>query len=149
MLTFFRRIRKGLLDGGSTSKYLIYAIGEIALVVIGILIALQINNWNESRKDRVKEKEVLEDLYENLTLNSRLLEEYLNEYNEFNLSSEIILSAIDNKLPYSDTLQVHFHRSRMLNFRGFLPKSGFESLKNSGFDLLTFESLKKEVKGLK
>ena len=50
MLTFFRRIRKGLLDGGATSKYLLYAIGEIALVVIGILIALQINNWNEDRK---------------------------------------------------------------------------------------------------
>ena len=52
MLTFFRRIRKGLLGEGATSKYLLYAIGEIALVVIGILIALQINNWNEYRKDK-------------------------------------------------------------------------------------------------
>jgi len=51
MLTFFRRIRKGLLDGGRTSKYVLYAVGEIALVVIGILIALSINNWNEARKD--------------------------------------------------------------------------------------------------
>jgi len=50
MLTFFRRIRKGLLGSGATSKYLVYAVGEIALVVIGILIALQINNWNEGRK---------------------------------------------------------------------------------------------------
>jgi len=50
MLTFFRRIRKGFLVGGRASKYLLYAIGEIALVVIGILIALQVNNWNEERK---------------------------------------------------------------------------------------------------
>ena len=50
MLTFFRRIGKGLLEGGGTSKYLFYAVGEITLVVIGILIALQINNWNEERK---------------------------------------------------------------------------------------------------
>ena len=49
MLTFFRRIRKGLLGDGATSKYLLYAIGEIALVVIGILIALSINNWNTGR----------------------------------------------------------------------------------------------------
>ena len=51
MQTLFRRIRKGFLSDGATSKYLLYAIGEIALVVIGILIALQINNWNEWRKD--------------------------------------------------------------------------------------------------
>jgi hypothetical protein len=46
MLKFFRRIRRKLLDEGSLRKYLVYAIGEITLVVIGILIALQINNWN-------------------------------------------------------------------------------------------------------
>jgi len=49
MLTFFRRIRKGLLDMGAISKYLLYAVGEIALVVIGILIALQINTLNINR----------------------------------------------------------------------------------------------------
>ena len=50
MIKFFRNIRKSLLNEGKTSKYLKYAIGEIVLVVIGILIALQINNWNEHRK---------------------------------------------------------------------------------------------------
>jgi len=56
MLTFLRKIRKSLIEslpsrqaGGSTQKYLLYTMGEIALVVIGILIALQINNWNEHR----------------------------------------------------------------------------------------------------
>ena len=55
MLTFLRKIRKSLLDTGATRKYLVYAVGEIALVVIGILIALQINNWNEWRKERTLE----------------------------------------------------------------------------------------------
>ena len=50
MIKFFRNIRKTLMTEGKTSKYLKYAIGEIVLVVIGILIALQINNWNEYRK---------------------------------------------------------------------------------------------------
>ena len=50
MLKFFRRIRRKLIDEGNLKKYLIYAIGEILLVVIGILIALQINNWNEGQK---------------------------------------------------------------------------------------------------
>lgn len=51
MATIFRKIRQQLLSENKFSKYLIYAIGEIILVVIGILIALQINNWNQSKKD--------------------------------------------------------------------------------------------------
>ncbi|MEH6748121.1 MAG: DUF6090 family protein [Maribacter arcticus] len=52
MIKFFRKIRQNLLNEGKTGKYIKYAIGEIFLVVIGILIALQINNWNEARKDK-------------------------------------------------------------------------------------------------
>ena len=59
MIKFFRRIRQRLLTENKFSKYLIYAIGEIVLVVIGILIALQINNWNESRKGDMALKEYL------------------------------------------------------------------------------------------
>ncbi|MFX0556562.1 DUF6090 family protein [Maribacter sp. CXY002] len=53
MIKFFRRIRQKLLSENKFSKYLAYAIGEIVLVVIGILIALQINNWNEERKENI------------------------------------------------------------------------------------------------
>ena len=56
MIKFFRKIRQKLLTENKVSKYLIYAIGEIVLVVIGILIALSINNWNESKKDRIRER---------------------------------------------------------------------------------------------
>lgn len=50
MISLFRNIRQSLISGGKTTRYIKYAIGEIVLVVIGILIALQINNWNENRK---------------------------------------------------------------------------------------------------
>lgn len=56
MIKFFRHIRKSLLMENKTSKYFKYAIGEIILVVIGILIALQINNWNDQRKLNQQEK---------------------------------------------------------------------------------------------
>ena len=73
MISLFRRIRQKLIDSGSVTKYLFYAIGEILLVVIGILIALQVNNWNEERKDRIEEKYYLEKLIENIEADSTLL----------------------------------------------------------------------------
>ena len=62
MIKFFRHIRQNLLNEGKTTKYFKYAIGEIVLVVIGILIALQINNWNESNKDIKQEQTYLKNL---------------------------------------------------------------------------------------
>ncbi|WP_411768403.1 DUF6090 family protein [Winogradskyella sp. A3E31] len=56
MIKFFRQIRYNLMEKGKTGRYFKYAIGEIILVVIGILIALQINNWNEMRKANALEK---------------------------------------------------------------------------------------------
>lgn len=64
MLKFFRKIRQNLLSEGKTTKYFKYAIGEIALVMIGILLALQVNNWNENRK-----KETLKDEYKTALIN--------------------------------------------------------------------------------
>ena len=66
MINFFRKIRKDLLSGGNTSKYLKYAIGEILLVVIGILIALQVNNWNVQRINNNLEAEYLSQLIDGL-----------------------------------------------------------------------------------
>ena len=74
MLTFFRHIRKSLLGSGQARKYLLYAIGEIALVVIGILIALQINNQNIYKQERSIEKEYLIALQEEFITNKNLLE---------------------------------------------------------------------------
>jgi hypothetical protein len=66
MIKFFRKIRQNLINTGKITKYLAYAIGEIILVVIGIFIALQLNNINEERKKRVLEADyyckLLEDL---------------------------------------------------------------------------------------
>ncbi|MBO0329837.1 DUF6090 family protein [[Muricauda] lutisoli] len=66
MIKFFRKIRQKLLTENKFRKYLLYAIGEIILVVIGILIALQINNWNEDRKEFRKSKALLEEFRRDL-----------------------------------------------------------------------------------
>ncbi|WP_458628413.1 hypothetical protein [Winogradskyella sp. PC D3.3] len=66
MIKFFRHIRKDLMETGKTSKYFKYAIGEIILVVIGILIALQINNWNEKRLQKLTLSNYYERMHEEL-----------------------------------------------------------------------------------
>lgn len=66
MIKFFRHIRQRLLSENKFSKYLLYAVGEIVLVVIGILIALSINNWNEGRKEIKKSKALLEEFRRDL-----------------------------------------------------------------------------------
>lgn len=66
MIKFFRTIRKKLIEQGKTVSYLKYAIGEILLVVIGILIALQVNNWNEQRKVYAEETRILTSLQKDL-----------------------------------------------------------------------------------
>ncbi len=78
MIKFFRKIRQNLLMENKTGKYFKYAIGEIVLVVVGILIALQINNWNESRKQETKKqsyyKQLITDIDKDSIVIYRLIE---------------------------------------------------------------------------
>ncbi|MGB5405151.1 MAG: DUF6090 family protein, partial [Robiginitalea sp.] len=67
MLRFFRQIRQRLLTDNKFSKYLLYAIGEILLVVIGILIALQIDNWNEENKEKQRLNDFLTEIQNDLS----------------------------------------------------------------------------------
>ncbi len=62
MLRFFRQIRQKLLENGNIRKYFWYALGEILLVMIGILLALQVNNWNEAKKTESIEIKILQEL---------------------------------------------------------------------------------------
>jgi len=87
MIKFFRHIRKRLLKENKTGKYLQYAIGEIVLVVIGILIALSINNWNEERLIRKSElnfyrntKQRLLDDADNIAAELRFNNKYTEQY---------------------------------------------------------------------
>jgi hypothetical protein len=154
MLTFFRRIRKGLLDGGRTSKpaspagrYLLYAIGEIALVVIGILIALQINNWNESRKLKNLEKEMLSELNISLKRDLSDIEYNIQMQREAYESQGLILEWLDSDRPYVDSLCHHFSKAHLATV--FISNDGsFETLKTLGLGLISNDSLRNKISSL-
>ena len=82
MIKFFRKIRQNLLSQGKTGKYMKYAIGEIILVVLGILIALQINNWNEQRKAKIHENELYGRILVDLQIDENRINEHIVYYNK-------------------------------------------------------------------
>ena len=103
MINFFRKIRKKMADDNKPLKYARYAIGEIVLVVIGILIALSINNWNEDRIDRNLERKYLESIRRELDINIRTAL-FLKMFNDFQIQNgEIILDCLDNNFIQDQT----------------------------------------------
>ena len=97
MIKIFRRLRQNLIMENKTGKYLKYAIGEIVLVVIGILIALSINNWNQNRITKLKEKKTLIELVQNLNSNLEQFSSNIKVENDIIKSVEILIDHIENK----------------------------------------------------
>ena len=98
MIKFFRRIRRKLRDEGNLKRYLVYAIGEILLVMIGILLALQVNNWNEERKDNVTRI----NLYKNL---KKEFKHNKIEYEETKIRLKNLRNSIQEILEYTGELE--------------------------------------------
>ncbi|WP_445386483.1 DUF6090 family protein [Robiginitalea sp. IMCC44478] len=146
MLRFFRQLRHRLLTDNKFNKYLLYAVGEIILVVIGILIALSINNWNEYRKERIVEKEILQNMAESLEATIQKMQVHIdaNEYCE--RASDIVINTIENKLPYNDSLNKHFGWSLAVEDPGsMISFVGYESLKQAGVEIILNKELRKEI----
>jgi hypothetical protein len=76
MIKFFRKIRYDLMEKNKTGKYLKYAIGEILLVVVGILFALQINNWNNNKNEKAEIENYYTKIHEEITI----IQERSNRY---------------------------------------------------------------------
>jgi len=101
MIKFFRKIRQNLLSEGKTGKYFKYAIGEILLVVIGILIALSINNWNDQRKQKLAETEQLKSIKSELDLGIKNLDFILQKIDLHSNNIDSVIIMMRNSMPNS------------------------------------------------
>jgi len=145
MIKFFRRIRQKLLYEGNLKRYIIYAIGEILLVMIGILLALQVNNWNENRKNRLTELNLLNGILENLKEDNNNL---IQTTNRLNTTLQNIERLFDrNPIPSDSLAQV---ATRASGFSQFIPiTAAYDRGMNGGdFSLIRLDSIAKRIQRL-
>lgn len=144
MIKFFRKIRYDLMEKNKTGKYLKYAFGEIILVVIGILIALSINNWNENRKNQSKEKTTLSAINIEFTINKSQLDTVAFYHKLALKSSDKLISMfpIDIETHNLDTIAKHLENS-LQNWTFNPSQSSIVGLINSSsIDIIRNEELR-------
>jgi Family of unknown function (DUF6090) len=144
MIKFFRKIRQRLLTENKFSKYMLYAIGEIVLVVIGILIALQINNWNEQRKLQAKEIELLQNFKNTLNRDITSLTYYIEEFGTIHSSINVLMKYMKEDLPFEESLNFHFLNSTAYWSPG-IDQGVFETLTSTDLNIISNDSLKKSI----
>jgi len=146
-MKIFRNVRKQLASENKIMAYLRYAIGEIVLVVIGILIALQINNWNENRKLLKQEIEIYKELKSDLLQAKKEISNTINKHKKIIKSTQSLIHDIIKKEPYSPTMYNRFAEAGD-DFQIIPQTSAFESLKNIGLDILSNDSLRIRITDL-
>lgn len=144
MIRFFRKARITLLENNRVRKYVLYAIGEILLVMIGILLALQVNNWNEGVKEREVETALLENLRSDLIRSRSELEidlstnkKYLDRYLD-------IRTALEQDQVYTIELDTAFG-SLDVWAQPYLSTVTYETIKAKGLDIIRNDSLKQHI----
>ena len=136
MIKFFRKIRQNSLSAGKTTKYLKYAIGEIILVVIGILIALQFNNWKEQRKENNNEQVILKRLEKEFESNREQLLDKIELRNT-------LIESCGKLLEYFDKPE-NVDRDSILVFLSTIQPPTFDPIQNDLVSSGNIEILKDE-----
>ena len=143
MIKLFRKIRQKMVSENKVSKYILYAIGEILLVVIGILIALNINNNNELKQQRYKELNYLKNIKIDLKLNNAHLDNYITTREIAINSANTIIAHYEGK-PITDLKEFSRHTVNIYTWRKFFQiNNTFQELINSGnLALISNDSIK-------
>ncbi len=144
MLRFFRQIRHRLLTNNRFGKYLLYAVGEILLVVLGILIALQVDNWNEERIERKSQVKLLKELKADLEDNLEEIIENKERCDRRLNYSKSIWIYLREKREVDDSLKKHIRLIQGSNFFNN-SKTTYEYVKNSGLKLLSNDTLRSKI----
>ena len=144
MIKFFRHIRQSLIMENKTSKYFKYAIGEIILVVIGILIALQINTWNRQKEEHQLELKILKEIRTNLSLDLEEIQEDIEIMSDINLACDALKTYVKSQDSISEVFFLNAHTLRVTPH--FDPNtSGYGLLVSKGIGIISNDSLRNDI----
>ena len=145
MIPVFKKVKQSIIESKKFRNYLIYAMGEILLVMIGILLALQVNNWNEERKLGKQESMILTEMNKNLKLDLTHFETQQEAIKSRLVKVDHLYnSLINGDLEYSDSLHAYF--GAVYGVENIdLNTANYDDLKSRGFDLITDDSLRFEI----
>jgi hypothetical protein len=144
MIKFFRKIRLDLIGKNKIGKYFKYALGEIFLVVIGILIALQLNNWNTNTKASIEELELLTEMKQNLESDLRDCIWNINKNQDLLESNLSVLNHLEAQTPLDDSLRSHY--GNLLGTTTQLRNmAAYDHLKSKGMNLIRNNSLRQWI----
>ena len=144
MIKFFRKIRQNMIKENKVSKYMLYAIGEIMLVVIGILIALQLNNWNNGQKDKLAEIKYLNQINNSLKNSQLILNAHIDRNKRILKDGEILFDHLKSKKALNDRIKQLFIII-VYDQSVSLSTAAFENLKSDGLSLISNDSLKIDI----
>ena len=146
MIKFFRKIRYDLMEKNKTGKYLKYAFGEIVLVVIGILIALSINNWNEDRKSKRVANEIFRNLQNSLVQDSTEVQRIIKSHNKsLEVQTALIIKEANQEpIDFEENNLDELIEDITVGVFSFFPKTGIYNsiVSNNGMDLLKSKEIK-------
>lgn len=144
MLRLLRSNRRKFFQGGKAQKYLLYVLGEVILIVLGIVIGVRLSNWNETGKQRKEEVKLLMEIRENLQETADELQGDLSSHQRALQSGMILNRALRHAATFHDSMYYHFERC--LNDRQLYPKTGgYETMKSYGVDIITNDKLRKGI----
>ena len=144
MIRFLKKIRIRLLKQGQTKKYLLYAIGEIFLIVVGILIALQVNNINSKYQEKKRENVILSELEKNLIKDFKGITFDIETYATAIKACEQVLKNLNNDTRAIDSLG-SFYFNLLLN-AAFAPNvTTYENLKSFGIDKVSNDKIREQI----
>ena len=147
MIKFFRKIRYNLMSENKTSKYFKYAIGEILLVMIGILLALQVNTWNEERKERNREQAILKNLQIEFRTNINNVDDAYSSFYEAYLASVELLEVIGkeetiNSSEVDSLIDIIINKTKSLD----IITGALDEIVNTGaLNLITDDKLREQL----
>lgn len=132
------------MEKRNTGKYYKYAFSEIVLVVIGILIALSINNWNEARKNKLLENDILKEIRYALKGDLDDAEHNLNAHRKKLISQNIIIDWFENDQSFADSLSIHFEKIQFGTYFSYY-EGPYKTLNQQGMRIIKNDSLRNQI----